>query len=471
VTRPLRIGISSPRTAGLIVLMSFVLGLGLRLAWVERRLAERPREKYWHSRVRMEPALASLRWGSDEYLIYVSTAVNAYRGRGFVPDYNHAVDGVVVYPPLQSLFVLAVFGAAGDVVSPRTLLVVHAAVGALLVPLGAALGWRLVSPAAGGVLALLLALHPSFIFWTGHLMTESNYLVGLILLLYLLSRWAESVHVRWALAVGVCLGALHLLRVNGLYLGPLLALFAVATAGRRGLGSAAAMLIVPVLVVLPWTARNWIVYKEPILLGSHVGMNVHLANHLTLDPLATPCYEDVMAKEVDGPLLPEIEHRYRKVMGRLRVSYYEYSAAYMDVFRSYVRHHPWHFLRNYAIKLAQQFYLLRDDTRVALPGLGERGYRRLHWVVLAGGLAGIAAIARLGRAPGLRAFLLVFAYFTATSGLAIQSIDGRYALNLKLLLLVAMVLGGALVQRARTASVGRSQAGPGLLQPPELEQG
>ena len=65
------------RTHRLLVLLAFVLGLALRLAWVEQRLAERPREKYWYARVQLEPKLASLRWGSDEYLVYVSTAVNA----------------------------------------------------------------------------------------------------------------------------------------------------------------------------------------------------------------------------------------------------------------------------------------------------------------------------------------------------------------------------------------------------------
>lgn len=245
------------RTYRLLLLLAFVLGLGLRLSWVAQRLAERPRERYWHAKVQLEPKLASLRWGSDEYLVYVSTAVNAFRGRGFVPDYNHAADGVVVYPPLQSLLVLAVFAAAGDVVSPRTLLVAQAALGALIVPLGAALGRRLVSPAAGIVLAFLLAVHPSFVFWTAYLMTESNYLLGLMVLLYLLGRWAEGLELRWAVAVGVCLGALHLLRVNGLYLGPALAVFALAAAGRRALRSAVAILVVPFLLVLPWSVRNW----------------------------------------------------------------------------------------------------------------------------------------------------------------------------------------------------------------------
>jgi 4-amino-4-deoxy-L-arabinose transferase-like glycosyltransferase len=443
------------RTYHLLVLLALVLGLALRLAWVEQRLGQRPREKYWYAKVQLEPKLATLRWGSDEYLVYVSTAVNALRGRGFFPDYNHAVDGVVVYPPLESLFVLAVFEVAGDVVSPRVLLVTQAVLGALVVPLGAALGRRLVSAKAGLVLAFLLAIHPSFVFWTAHLMTESNYLLGLMLLLYLLGRWAEELHLGWAVAAGVCLGALDLLRVNGLFLGPVLAVFALAAVGRRALAAAAAMLVVPLLVVLPWTVRNWMVYREPILLGSHVGINVYLANHPTLDPLETPCWEEVVAKRTDGPFLPEIERRYRKVQGRLRVSYYEYSKAYMDVFWSYVRHQPWHFTRNYVIKFLQQFYFLRDETWMAVPLLSERAYRVVHWLVLVGGLTGIGAIALLGRALGLKAFLVVFAYYAAMGGVAIQSTDGRYALNHKLLLAVALALGNALlverIRRRRTA--------------------
>ncbi|HEV7500483.1 MAG TPA: hypothetical protein VGQ33_10795, partial [Vicinamibacteria bacterium] len=209
----------SSRTYRLLALLAFVLGLALRLSFVERRLAERPREKYWYAKVTFEPRLARFRWGSDEYLVYVSTAVNAYRGRGLVPDYNQAVDGVAVYPPLESLFVLAVFAAARDVVSPRALLSVQAVLGALAVPVGAALARRLVTPGAGILLAFLIAVHPSFIFWAAYLMTESNYLLGLVVLLYLLARWGEDLRPAWAVAVGVCLGSLDLLRVNGLYLG------------------------------------------------------------------------------------------------------------------------------------------------------------------------------------------------------------------------------------------------------------
>jgi hypothetical protein len=294
-------------------------------------------------------------------------------------------------------------------------------------------------------------------------MTESNYLLGLMLLLYLLSRWAQGLHIGWALAVGACLGALDLLRVNGVLLGPVLAVFALVATGRRALGSAVAMLFVPLLLVLPWTVRNWIVYKEPILLGSHVGINVYLANHLTLDPLETPCVEDVLRKDSDGPFLPEIERRYRKVRGRLRVTYYEYSRAYMDVFRSYVLHHPWHFSRNYVIKFLQQFYYLRDRTWVAFPGSSEQGYRLLHWIVLVGGLTGMASIVVLGRTLGLRSYLVVFAYYAVMGGLAIQSTDGRYALNHKLLLTVALALGGALLAqrvRGRATSVGGHRKSP-----------
>lgn len=68
---------SRARTYRLLVLLAFLLGLGLRLSWVEQRLAEPPREKYWHVKVQFEQKLRTLRWGSDEYLVYVSAAVNA----------------------------------------------------------------------------------------------------------------------------------------------------------------------------------------------------------------------------------------------------------------------------------------------------------------------------------------------------------------------------------------------------------
>jgi hypothetical protein len=440
------------RLAVLAVALATVLGLSLRLSWAEERAAQRRTGKGWGMRVDWEPNLARTYWFTDEYLSYTSAAVNAFRGRGLVADYNHVQDGVFVTQPGQALFVLALFHAFGDIPDARRLFQAQAAFSALLVPLLAYVAARLVSPAAGVAAAFLAAIHPSFVFWSAHLMTESNYLVGLALVLALLLRWVERPGAGRALVAAFALGLIHLQRPNALHLGPVLAGFALAWPGRRrGMPSAAILLAIPYLVPVPWLIHNLRAWGEPVYLNNTVGLNVYLANHAGLDPLATACVEEVLAKKPNGPFLSEIETRFRKVKGRLRTTYYPYSNAYGEAAFAYIREEPLHFLRNYAIKLVQQFVLLRDDTGRAVRFFAERGrYAALHWMLFAGGLAGTLALCLRPRSAERLLFLTVFLYFALTHALSISSLDGRYALNLKLFLVVSLAAGvGLAIERAR----------------------
>ena len=71
------------------VLAIALLGLHLRLSWVitwtQTVVGQRGG---WPSHVTFDPPNAGLAWEHDEYLYFVSTAVNAFKGRGFVPGYN-----------------------------------------------------------------------------------------------------------------------------------------------------------------------------------------------------------------------------------------------------------------------------------------------------------------------------------------------------------------------------------------------
>jgi hypothetical protein len=442
------------------ILFAAVLGAALRLAWVAERNAQPPaRRGGWRSQVAFPGPTGALSWLHDEYLYYVSTAVNAFEGRGFVPDYNTVRDGVYVPPPMQSLFVLALFGAAGRIVHPWWLQLAQVVLSALMILLAAELLRRLVSPLAGAVLALLLAVHPDFVYWPAYLMTESNYAVGLAVLLYLLARWAERPCLALAFAAGACLGMLHLQRVNGLFLGIVLALWALKRPGGRDrVRSALAFALVPFLVLLPWLARNLAVYGEPILVNSNAGVHLHFANHASLDARATPYLDDALAK--GGVLVPELEARYRNREGKLRskLTYYDYSQAYLGIVRSYVLDDPLHFLGNYVVKLGNQFTLIQDTSRQSVPFLAAPGrYEALHWVVLLGGLAGL--VCSLATAPrgGRVLIAIVFAYYALMGGLSILEKDGRYNLNLKLFLLSFLSAGlGLLWQSLQRRTAART---------------
>src|SRR6185436_7187777 len=87
---------SVKRLCVVLVSLAVVTGVVLRLAWCEQRNAAASRRVSWRSLVLWEPANEKFPFLHDEYLYYVSTAVNAFKGDGFFPDYNRARDGVYV---------------------------------------------------------------------------------------------------------------------------------------------------------------------------------------------------------------------------------------------------------------------------------------------------------------------------------------------------------------------------------------
>jgi hypothetical protein len=426
-----------------LVLVAAALGLALRLAYIDVRMEEPPaRRGGWRSRASIEAPLSRVAWLHDEQLYYLSTAVNAFRGRGFVPDYNTVQDGVYVPPPMQSLFILSVFRAAGHLVEPFALLAVQAVIAAGMIIFAAEIGRSLASWVAGVAFAFFVAVFPDFVYWAAYLLTESNYLTAFALLVLLLVRWADTPRVGLAVAASLCLGLLNLQRANALLLGPTLAVFALVTLRRRGLTAAGAFLMVPVLVLVPWLARNLKRYGEPIWVNSNAGAHLYLANHPGLDPRVTPYLEQIMARG-EG-LVPRLEKRLRSPEGRLQVTYYRYSGFYGVRFREYVREQPLHFARNLAIKFVNQFVLVQDTARAAWPVFNsEPTYRVLHRVVLVGGLLGvvITLVRRPTRAVALCA--VMFAYFAATGALSILVQDGRYSVTLKFFLLLFLATGVA----------------------------
>lgn len=442
------------RPHALILLVAVASGLWLRIAWLDARLAERPTGKSWRLKAAVKPPYDRVKWTHDEWMYYLSTAVNAFEGRGFVPDYNTVGDGVFVPPPGESLLLLGLFGLAGRQLEPRLLLLQQIVVAAVLLPLlWYGIGRRLASPATGLLLGFAVGLHPDAIHWSGYLLTESNYLVAFSLVLYLLLRYIDAPRTGLAAAAGLALGCSHLLRPNAVLLGPLLAVALLAWQGRKRRADALWLLALPLALMVPWLVRNLLVYREPILLSSNVGIHLYLANNPGLNLAKTPCMEQVLFEK--SSFIPELEKKYRKVKGRLRVTYYEYSNAYGAALRAYVFERPLQFARNYLLKLASLFVLSPGNPRGATPLFRDSAaaYRWLHLVTVGAGLLGVPALLVWRRTPQAGLVVLVLGYLAATGALSMPSNDGRYGLLLKPVLL-ALGCAGAEVALRRLSRRG-----------------
>lgn len=179
---------------------------------------------------------------------------------------------------------LALFGRTGGVVAGRLLSV---ACGIAVVALVARAGERLGGSRAAWGAGLAAALSGTAIFFDAVLLPVS--LTTLLLLLVAarldLARTAGSDE-RWKplAAAGALLGLVALIRADGLLAAAAAALWAGFAARRPAWGEprpwrAAALVLVPaLLVVLPATARNVLVARDPVLISWNGGINLYMGN-------------------------------------------------------------------------------------------------------------------------------------------------------------------------------------------------
>jgi len=396
---------------------------------------------------------------TDEFSYYISSAINAFRGHGFVPDYNKTAGEVFVPPPMQSIFILFFYEVFNRVINPFWLKLVQVVLncGALTLLLPEIVR-RIYSEKAALVCSFASAIFPPFVHWPSYLMTESNYLVGLTILIWLIMRWVDDRKLSDAVLVGGCLGLLNLQRGNAFFLGIVLAIFGLwFIEGKAKFKHAAVLIILPYLVMAPWFIRNLNKYGDPVWVSSHDGIMFHFANRITLDSRKVYYWEIMWAIEKPGPFLPQIESEFRdqrKVLPSefdvgalnlahggqyhpLKVTAYRYSEAYYRVAKNYIFHHPFHFLRNYFYKGINQFVLRQDIPRFSVPFLSDKMvYSALHWFVLLAGLFGFAWSLFCTSRMSLKVFCLIFLYFSFMGAFFHLTADGRMNLFLKEFLIV-----------------------------------
>jgi 4-amino-4-deoxy-L-arabinose transferase-like glycosyltransferase len=247
----------------------FGLGLSLRLLlWVNQ-------------------GMAGMVFPGDQDEYYRGAIHLALRG-----DYYD--EGQWMRPPLTSLFFAAAFALFG--VNIPFALLLYSALGATLPLLLAALARRLFSSRRAGVVAALWgALFLPFASYGSQLLSENMFILctALALLTLEIARQkaqGEGRKAAWWFGLGgATWGLTALARPVGLYALPLLALWVLWEQWRAGQRrSAFALLLSPLallvgfaLVVGPWTARNYLVYHQLVVVDTNGGVSFWLGNLLT----------------------------------------------------------------------------------------------------------------------------------------------------------------------------------------------
>ncbi len=163
-------------------------------------------------------------------------------------------------------------------------------VGTVSIALVGLLGRRLVGPWVGAIAAVLVALTPSLIMYTGLLLTETLFIgVELAALAVLLWRpWSgesggrpEAPSARRLAFAGVLFGFALLVRPT---FGPAFVLLPVALAlawrdARRWIRGTAVLVGAAALVVVPWTIRNLVQLHAFVPISTNTGDNLCIGNH------------------------------------------------------------------------------------------------------------------------------------------------------------------------------------------------
>jgi 4-amino-4-deoxy-L-arabinose transferase-like glycosyltransferase len=221
--------------------------------------------------------------GLDDQFYFSAMPKLLADGHGFVAPFKLYFDHVTVataeHPPLYSV-VLALPALVG-LDSADAFRLAGAVFGAGTIALVGLLGRRLAGERAGLIAAAIAALYPTLIAADGALMSETLY--GLLTAASLLA--AYWLYDRPSLGRGAALGALvaltALTRGEALILLPLLL---VPLLWRRDVGSgelwrvAGVALVAFLIVLTPWTARNWVVFNRPVAIATNSGTAVAGAN-------------------------------------------------------------------------------------------------------------------------------------------------------------------------------------------------
>lgn len=266
--------------------------------------------------------------GIDDQISYHSLAVRVLTGHGFSFGSNwwpatRAGEPTAHWSFLYTLYLAGVYLLVG--VHPLVARLIQAvAVGILQPLLTMRLGTRLFGKRVGLIAAAISAVYVYFFYYGGALMTESFYIVAILWTLDLvlgLAQTDEAPDLRrpstWKpwLALGLTIGVATLLRQLILFMVPILFLWLLVVRGRRLRQNGIALLAglrptilglafsvgVVVLLIIPWTIRNYHAFGMFVPLNTNSGYVFFWGNN----PIYGTNFIPILSDEEYQRLIPD----------------------------------------------------------------------------------------------------------------------------------------------------------------------
>jgi 4-amino-4-deoxy-L-arabinose transferase-like glycosyltransferase len=270
--------------------------------------------------------------GSDlvfpDAAVYDSIARNWLAGKGFREDSGRQASRAPGYPVF-----LAACHSLG-LQRPKGIYVIQAVADSAMCVLLALLGRRLFGDSVGLLAGCIAAIYPFFIYFTGLLLAETLFTLGLVALMLLLFECRDALEkstsrmLLLSAAAGVLMGLLVLLR-SSLLLFPvfLLAIWLALSRNRfKAMAAWGTMIAAMALVMLPWIVRNYEIFGRFIPTTLQVGESLYEANSPYAD---------------GGPAMDRID--WVKERGGGPMGEYENNQFFRTAALKYIREHPGRF--------------------------------------------------------------------------------------------------------------------------------
>lgn len=261
--------------------------------------------------------LKNLNYAADEYS-YDQIAINFLSGKGFVTDDGLYSRRAPVYP-LFLAFIYLIFGHSYVIVR-----FIQAIIGSLTCLIIYLLGKELFDKKIGLLSAFIFAIYYPFIQYPAYLLTEIIFTFLLVVSMFFFLRYYFVRKNSLLFSATIFLGIASLCRASSL----LFILFLSFWLGllyrfklRQTIKAVFVLLSGIIIIVLPWTIRNYIIYKRVVPITIESGIVLYLGNN----PRATggtggwTKYEQdqFLPENISNPYTPEAE----RTMLRLALRY------------------------------------------------------------------------------------------------------------------------------------------------------